>query len=149
MHSGHGDRCGYDDQQKDAIYDVRGPCQMHIQASRDRLLYSCACARNNKNLFSGLQSAGCLYCEPQFFFCFFPTDVRISFTESRYRANEPNPGGPATALPVIVAKNLRIASRVELVVVPLTIQEAMATSLPLPPNVPEDNFYSPPYAGIK
>ena len=49
-------------------------------------------------------------------------------------------------MPVRVAKNVRIASQIELVVVPLTVQEAMATSLPLPPNIPSDDPFSPPFA---
>ena len=49
-------------------------------------------------------------------------------------------------MPVLVSKSTRIASRVELVVVPLTYQEANATSLPLPPNIPDDNPRSPPFA---
>ena len=49
-------------------------------------------------------------------------------------------------MPVRVAKNVQIASRIELVVVPLTVQEAMATSLPLPPNIPPDDPFSPPFA---
>ena len=48
-------------------------------------------------------------------------------------------------MPVRVAKNVQIASRIELVVVPLTVQEAMATSLPLP-NIPSDDPFSPPFA---
>ena len=52
-------------------------------------------------------------------------------------------------MPVRVAKNVRIASQIELVVVPLTVQEAMATSLPLPPNIPLDDPFSPPYASKK
>ena len=51
------------------------------------------------------------------------------------------------ALPILVAKNSRIASRIELVVVPLTVQEVRNTTLPLPPNIPENNIYSPPFAG--
>ena len=31
-------------------------------------------------------------------------------------------------------------------VVPLTIQEARTTSLPLPPNIPDDDPRSPPFA---
>jgi hypothetical protein len=34
------------------------------------------------------------------------------------------------------------------VVVPLTIQEATATSLPLPPNIPYDDIRSPPFASM-
>ena len=49
-------------------------------------------------------------------------------------------------MPVRVAKNVRIASRIELEVVPLTVQDAMGTSLPLPPNVPNDDPHSPPFA---
>ena len=79
----------------------------------------------------------------------FSTGVQISFTEDSYRAHEPDPGGPATALPVSVFKNSRIASRVELVVVPLTIQEARTTSLPLPPSIPDDDLRSPPFASKK
>ena len=45
-----------------------------------------------------------------------------------------------------MSKSARIASRVELVVVPLTIQEARGTSVPLPTNVPTDNPRSPPFA---
>ena len=31
-------------------------------------------------------------------------------------------------------------------VVPLTVQEARATSHPLPPNIPDDDIRSPPFA---
>ena len=57
------------------------------------------------------------------------------------------PGGSTSFLPVIVSKTTRIASRVELVVVPLTVQQARDTPSPLPPNVPNDNPRSPPFAG--
>ena len=77
---------------------------------------------------------------------FSSTAVTFSFTEDSYRANEPDVGDPVTYLPVLVTKSTRIASRVELVVVSLTIQEATATSLPLPPNIPPDNPHSPPFA---
>ena len=56
--------------------------------------------------------------------------------------------GLPTYLPVQVTKSTRIASQVELVVVPLTVQEARATSLPLPPNIPDDDPHSPPFASI-
>ena len=46
-------------------------------------------------------------------------------------------------------KSARIASRVELVVIPLTVEEARATSLPEPPYVPDDDMNSPPYASKK
>ena len=49
-------------------------------------------------------------------------------------------------MPVRVSKNVQIASQIELVVVPLTVQEAMGTDLPLPPNIPIDDPFSPPFA---
>ena len=77
----------------------------------------------------------------------FPqSDVEFSFTEDDFRVNEDNIGGPPTFLPVLVSKSTRIASRVELMVVPLTVQEARATSIPLPPNIPDDDPRSPPFA---
>ena len=79
----------------------------------------------------------------------FLTAVEFSFTEDHYRANEPSSSDPVTFLPVLVSKSTRIASRVQLVVVPLTVEEAIATSLPLPPNVPDDNLRSPPFASKK
>jgi hypothetical protein len=79
---------------------------------------------------------------------FFQSDVEFAFTEDDFRANEPDVSGSPTFLPVLVSKSARIASRVELVVVPLTIQEAMATSLPLPPNIPDDDVRSPPFASM-
>ena len=79
----------------------------------------------------------------------FLTGVQISFTEDSYHAHEPDSGGRPTALPVLVFKNSRITSRVELVVIPLTIQEARTTSLPLPPNIPDDDPRSPPFASKK
>ena len=75
---------------------------------------------------------------------FFLIGVQFSFTEDDFRTNEPD-----GFLPVLVSKSARIASRVELVVVPLTVQEARAASLPLPPNIPDDNPRSPPFAGKK
>ena len=77
---------------------------------------------------------------------FSPPAVEFAFTEDDYRANEPNVGGPPTFQPVAVTKSTRIASRVELVIVPLTVPEAQATSTPLPPNIPNDNVYFPPFA---
>ena len=76
-------------------------------------------------------------------------DVQFSFTENGYRANEPSPGGPATALPVVVSKTSQIGSQVELVVIPLAVDEARSTSLPLPPNIPADDRRSPPFASKK
>jgi hypothetical protein len=79
---------------------------------------------------------------------FSQSDVEFAFTEDDFRASEPGVGGSPTFLPVLVSKSTRIASRVKLVVVPLTIQEATATSLPLPPNIPDDNIRSPPFASM-
>ena len=76
----------------------------------------------------------------------FLTDVEFAFTEPDFRANEPDSSNSATFLPVLVSKSARIASRVELVVVPLTVDEARATSLLLPPNIPDDDLRSPPFA---
>ena len=80
---------------------------------------------------------------------FFLKEVEFSFTEDDFRANEPDLANPVTFLPVLVSKSTRIASRVELVVVPLTVEEARATSIPLPPNVPLDDIRSPPFASKK
>ena len=80
---------------------------------------------------------------------FFLTDVEFAFAEDDFRANEPDLANPVTFLPIRVSKSTRIASRVELVVVPLTVDEARATSLHLPPNVPVDNIRSPPFASKK
>jgi hypothetical protein len=76
----------------------------------------------------------------------FLTDVEFAFTEDCYRATEPDSSNPATSLPVLVSKSTRIASRVQLVVVPLTVQEARDSSLPLPPNIPQNDIRSPPFA---
>ena len=72
--------------------------------------------------------------------------IQFSFTENSYRANEPDSTNPTTFLPVLVSKSTRIASRIELVVVPLTVDEARATSLPLPPDIPQNDPRSPPFA---
>ena len=77
----------------------------------------------------------------------FLTDVEFAITEPDFRANEPDSSNPTTFQPVLVSKSAQIASRVELVVVPLTVQDARATSLPLPPNIPDDDPRSPPFAG--
>ena len=76
----------------------------------------------------------------------FLTDVEFAFSDDDFRANEPDSSNPTTFLPVLVVKSTRIASRVELVVVPLTVQVANATSLPLPPNIPQNDPRSPPFA---
>ena len=75
--------------------------------------------------------------------------VEFAFTEPDYRANEPDLMNPATFQPIVVFKSTRIASPVELVVVPLTVDEARATSLPLPPKIPDDDPQSPPFASKK
>ena len=80
---------------------------------------------------------------------FYQLDVSFSFSEDSYRANEAGVGGSPSFLPVVVFKNARIASRIELVIVPLTVDEARASSLPLPPNIPPDNSRSPPLASNK
>jgi hypothetical protein len=79
---------------------------------------------------------------------FFLTDVEFAFSEDDFRAEEPILFNLATFLPVLVSKSTQIASQVELVVVPLTVHEAVATSLPLPPNIPQNDFRSPPFASI-
>ena len=76
----------------------------------------------------------------------FLTDVEFAFSEDEFQANEPQSPNPATFIPILVSKSTRIASRVELVVVPLTVAEARATSLPLPPNIPQNDPWSPPFA---
>ena len=75
--------------------------------------------------------------------------VGFSFSSDSYGVHEAGVDGSRSFLPIRVFKNGRIASRVELVVVPLMVQEARATSLPLPPNVPEDDMNSPPFASKK
>ena len=79
----------------------------------------------------------------------FLTDVNFEFTENDYQANEPSPDDPNPSLPVVVFKSARIASPVELMVSPLTVQAANTTSLPLPPNVPMNDTNSPPFASKK
>ena len=61
------------------------------------------------------------------------------FSEDDYRVDE-----SARTVPVLVTKNTQIATQVELMVIPLTVQNA---SLPLPPNTPADDSHSPPFAG--
>ena len=79
-----------------------------------------------------------------FYVLSFIIDVECAFTEDDFRANEHR-----NFLPVLVSKSARIASGVELVIVPLTVQEARASSLPLPPNIPDDDMRSPPFASKK
>ena len=69
--------------------------------------------------------------------------VQISFTEDDFRANEQN-----LEMPVRVTKDVRIANPIELDVVPLTVQQAQESRpLLLPQNIPENNVFSPPFAG--
>ena len=78
----------------------------------------------------------------------------VFFTEDDFRANEmpvtapsPVPCTPSPCIPVVVTKNSRIANPIVLDVIPQTVAEAMASMpLLLPPNIPEDNPFSPPYA---
>ena len=79
----------------------------------------------------------------------FLTDVEFAFTEDDFRASEPDLANPVASLPVLVSKSARIASRVELVVIPQTVQEARAAGLREPPNVPPDDSRSPPFASKK
>ena len=51
--------------------------------------------------------------------------------------------GETGQLPVVVAKSSRIASPITLTISPLTVDEAVASGKPLPPNIPEDNPLSP------
>ena len=68
--------------------------------------------------------------------------MNIFFTEDDFRANE---GGQ---VPVMVAKSSRIATRIVLEVVPLRVEQAINTiPLSLLVNIPENNTFSPPYAG--
>ena len=80
----------------------------------------------------------------------FETEVEIFFTEDDFRINERNlthPNEPAF-MPVLVTKTSRIANPIELNVIPLTVGMARANANPtLPTNIPEDNPFSPPFAG--
>ena len=72
----------------------------------------------------------------------------ITFTEDDFRANEFDPLNRFSLMPVIVTKNIQIANPIALNVVPLTVEQAQATTpLLLPENIPVDNRFSPPYAG--
>ena len=70
------------------------------------------------------------------------TDVQFLFTEDDFRASERLP-----VMPVLVSKTSRIASQIILEVVPITVNEARISNLPLPRNIPLDDSQSPPYAG--
>ena len=79
------------------------------------------------------------------FYVLFYSVVDIFFTEDDFQVNE---GDPNPQVPVVVAKSLRIATQIVLEVVPLTVEQARSTMpLHLPENIPEDNAFSPPYAG--
>lgn len=70
--------------------------------------------------------------------------MNILFTEDDFRGNE---NSPVPEVPVVVVKDSRIANRVVLEVVPLTVADAMAARpLLLPNNIPDMNRFSPPYA---
>lgn len=69
-------------------------------------------------------------------------------TEDDFRGNE---GDLIPQVPVMVTKSLRLATRVVLEVVPLTVAEVSAIQPPLSTeniDIPDDNPFSPPYAGI-
>ena len=73
----------------------------------------------------------------------------ISFTKDDFQANETVMGIPNSFMPVVVTKNLRIATPIVLDVISLTVSEARnhIPSSRLPENIPLDNPFSPPFAG--
>ena len=74
----------------------------------------------------------------------FDSVVQIAFTEDDFRANEQD-----LRMPVTVTKDIRIANPIGLDVVPLTVEQAQQSMPPLlPQNIPVNNLFSPPYAGI-
>ena len=79
------------------------------------------------------------------FYVLFYSVVEFAFTEDDFRVNE---GDPNPQVPVKVVKDKRIATPVVLEVVPLTVSQAKS-NIPsfIPDNIPEDNDFSPPYAG--
>ena len=82
----------------------------------------------------------------------FQTEVEIFFTDDNFRATERNMINPnePTFMPVQVTKSSRIANRIALGVVPLTVDMARAkTPSALPENIPVVNPFSPPFAGSK
>ena len=70
--------------------------------------------------------------------------VAIEFTEEDFGGRE---RGLNPRVPIRVAKNKQIGTRIILEVVPLTVEQANMTSLHLPENTPEHNPYAPPHAG--
>ena len=68
--------------------------------------------------------------------------MEIAFTTDDYQGRESSQN-----IVVTVSKDLQIASPITLSVIPLTIAEAIASGVPLPLNVSEDNHYSPIRAG--
>ena len=71
-----------------------------------------------------------------------------------YRATEATENGTLenctlqTFIPVSVIKTSRIANPIVLDVIPLTVDEARAKTPPaLPDGVPDDDPFSPPFAG--
>ena len=66
------------------------------------------------------------------------------FTEEVFQANE-----PGAIISILVSKNSLIATPIVLDVIPLTVSEAR-NCIPtdcLPESIPEDNPFSPPFAG--
>ena len=81
---------------------------------------------------------------------FFLIDVEFAFAEDDFRALEPdNINGDPTTLPVLVTKSTQIATRVELKVIPYTVEEAIRQNVPLPRNIPAPDSRSSPFAGKK
>ena len=78
--------------------------------------------------------------------------VEIFFTNDDFRATERNMINPdePTFMSVLVTKASRIANPIVIDVVPLTVEMARANILDpfvFPENVPDDNPFSPPFAG--
>lgn len=81
---------------------------------------------------------------------FLHIDVEVFIAEEDFRVYEKNtynPNEPAL-MPVMVAKISKIANPIVLDIIPLTVDMARAdTHSVLPENIPNDNPYSPPFAG--
>ena len=71
----------------------------------------------------------------------FYTGVSISFTNDDYRVIESN-----GMISVVVTKDRPIATPVTLSIIPRNVSAQRLSGSTLPPNVPDDNVYSPPYA---
>ena len=76
--------------------------------------------------------------------------MEVFFAEDDYRVVESNiinPNEPAL-MPVLVNKSSKIANPIVLDIIPLTVVMARNNTLPAPPDyIPDDNPYSPPFAG--